>query len=190
MALKERITLAPAELARIEERISIDAHVRRYGMVRPWLTGHVLDCACGCGYGTWMIGRNPLVTSVVGVDWDHGAIAFAKAHYGTDKTSFMQKSIDKLSAWDLPYYPIDTLVSIETIEHLPNPKVLALMADRLDCEQIIVSYPTKPSTAYNPFHYHDLNGSDVSHIFEKYELSKGCIQVDGEYEIKFLGRRS
>ena len=54
---------------------------------------------------------------------------------------------------------------METIEHLPDPRALNAFAQRCRVQEIIVSFPAKKTTHYNPHHYWDLTAQDVLEIF-------------------------
>jgi len=81
MAVRERIYLTKAELEQREMAILNDRHIERYGMIRQWCHGIVVDFGSGCGYGTYMISRNPDVTMAVGYDIDISAVRYATSNY-------------------------------------------------------------------------------------------------------------
>ena len=60
---------------------------------------------------------------------------------------------------------IDFLVSLETIEHLPDPRTLNGSRNAANVQEIMVSFPSKKTTHYNPHHYWDLTVQDVLEIF-------------------------
>jgi len=73
----------------------------------------VLDCACGEGYGSRILGD--AARSVTGVDIDSASIDHARRRYGRDGLEFI-----RASALDLPFEDdrFDAVVSFETLEHL------------------------------------------------------------------------
>lgn len=172
--VKERIYITDSELEIIENRLSVEAHVQRYGFVRQYVHDHVLDCACGCGYGTYMLSKNPDVKSIIGVDRSKEAIDFAMDNYCDKKTFFTHcENIE-----DFEVECIDQLVSIETIEHLKDPMTLIEMAIRNEVPELIISFPTKKSTHYNKFHYHDFTFNDIK------EMLVGYYKVKDSFEYK------
>lgn len=74
----------------------------------------VLDCACGAGYGAWLLSRAG-TQSVVGVDQDPDSIAWAKARFGGAAVQFRQGDATSLP---LSSGDVDLAVSLETLEHL------------------------------------------------------------------------
>jgi len=155
--IKERIYITKDELESIESGLSLDAHIQRYGFVRQYAHGNVLDCACGCGYGTYMLSKNPDVESIVGVDVLKGAIEYANLHFTNDKVSFRCGDIGKM----VLLKQVDQLISIETIEHLQYPLDLINMVVKNNINELIISFPTKKSTHYNKYHYHDFTFNDI-----------------------------
>ena len=175
--VRERIGITREELVRIELDILDRRHIERYALVRQWLYGVVLDCACGVGYGTYLSSLNPDVTSIIGVDKDADAIEHAKKEFGGDKIKYHCLDATAFSV------PCDTFLCIETLEHLREPKQMADLAKRCGAKQVIVSYPSKKTTHYNPHHFWDFKQEQVDDIFNEYELSEA---VDLWHEIKVL----
>src|SRR5207244_12483798 len=88
------------------------------GCALPWCRGRdVRDGACGVGYGSAYLARE--ARSVVGVDRDEGAIAYALRRYAGAGVEFRVCDLLEL---DLPDASFDTVCSFETIEHLPDPE--------------------------------------------------------------------
>ena len=159
----ERIYLTKNKLKEIEADMRFRRHLDRYFMIRQFCYGVVIDAACGCGYGSHIISQNPDVTSVLGVDIDPEAVQYAHYQYQNDKVAFICSEIGTL-------HPpkADILVSIETIEHLANPQDLYELARKAEVHTVIVSFPAKVSTTYNPFHKFDFDQVDITQIFKDY----------------------
>ncbi len=94
--LVERIYLKKDEFIEHERTIQIHEHMKRYGALRRFCYGHVLDFACGCGYGSYLISGNPAVTKVTGVDIDREAIVWAQNEFKSSKIEFVQADITKI----------------------------------------------------------------------------------------------
>lgn len=111
-------------MERIEKIEEVDAltlmdHYHRYQWAGSCAYGTVLDVACGIGYGSTIIGKNPNVKKYIGVDISADAIDKANSNYRSDICTFQVGS-----AYDLSFVEnesIDTLITIETIEHLEQP---------------------------------------------------------------------
>ncbi len=100
-------------------KIRLD-HVARYEFAASRLKGKkVLDLACGCGYGSWILKQAG--NEVTGVDIEPEAIRYAKANY-QGPSYLCQKGEETAGHWD-------ALVSFETLEHLDRPEdVLSIQA--------------------------------------------------------------
>ncbi len=110
-------------------------HVKRYELAKRYASGRVLDAACGCGYGSKILME--AANLVVGVDASAQAIQWAEEHF--HGPYFIQASIES-EPWSGKF---ETVVSLETIEHIKDPKP-ALEAFRSACiGALIVSVPNE-----------------------------------------------
>lgn len=148
------------EAEAIEHDILIRRHIERYAIIRQFAYGRTLDCACGVGYGTHLLAKNADVSKIYGIDSDPECIAYAKKEFGGDKIEYICDDIANIT---LPN--IDFLASLETIEHLPDPRVLNELSQRCNVQEILISFPAKKTTHYNKYHYWDLTIQDVLEIF-------------------------
>ncbi len=95
--------------------LSLERYAFASRHVRP---GRLLDVGCGVGYGTHLLAAGgPVGIEARGVDIAPEAIAYAREHYGGPRTAF--EVHDAMSFSDPRGF--DSIVSIETIEHLPDP---------------------------------------------------------------------
>lgn len=177
MGVVERIYLGKKAIDEMETQISLQRHIERYGMIRQWCGGVVLDVACGCGYGSYLVAKNPDVESMIGVDNSKDAIKFAQSNFSTSKLQFIQSEIKDFEL------KADVLISLETIEHLPDPLKLAELAERCQVSKVIVSFPSKKTTHYNFYHFHDFQVIDLERIFRKFTLIE---EIDLHRENKIL----
>lgn len=99
----ERLVPDDAVLASLQE------HLARYRFARERVRGRALDVACGTGYGTAMLGA-------AGVDVSLPALRYAKSRYPAPYIA--------ADALRLPFgrTAFDSVVSFETIEHVPDPE--------------------------------------------------------------------
>lgn len=121
-----------------------DAHLIRYhhaaALVRPGDT--VLDAACGFGYGSWLIATRTQAERVVGLDFDSGAVAYARSAFSSPKLVFAQATLPgELSQYE--DHSLDLVVCFETLEHVAEPAALLAQFARLlkPCGRVIVSVP-------------------------------------------------
>ena len=116
-------------------------HYHRYAVALPAVRGRrVLDCACGEGYGSWLLSST--AGSVVGVDVSREAVDHARSEYNRDQLSF---ECADAAALPFPDDAFDVVVSFETIEHLhAQREMLAEFRRVLDPSGVlIVSSPDR-----------------------------------------------
>ncbi len=155
----ERIYLSKTEFLKNENEIRFHEHMRRYAAVRRFCYGEVLDFACGCGYGSYLLAANPEIKSIVSVDINENAIAWAKKEYAHSKIKYFVKDISKVKKI------FDTIVSLETIEHIEKISLISDLVKRCRVDNLILCFPDKKSTHFNSFHFHDFVLQDVIDIF-------------------------
>jgi 2-polyprenyl-3-methyl-5-hydroxy-6-metoxy-1,4-benzoquinol methylase len=110
-------------------------HVNRYLFAKQHVTGRVLDAACGCGYGSKILLENAV--EAVGVDDSIEAIEWAREFFRGPQ--FINGKIEE-APWTGKF---ETIVSLETLEHLQNPEE-ALKAFRRSCiGTLIASVPNE-----------------------------------------------
>ncbi len=118
------------------------------------LTGKVLDIACGIGYGTQMLANFSPESHVTGVDIHKGAIQYAREYYSAPNADFVEG--DALSVEFASKF--DTVVSFETVEHLPDYErfVARIYGLLKDGGRFILSTPNLDAMPYTPqsFPYH------------------------------------
>jgi len=175
----ERIYITKDELDEYEQKMRIQKHLDRYFLIRQFCYGTVIDCASGVGYGTHILQTNQDVKKIYGLDIAPEAIDHAKKEFDTAKTEFLLQDMDLFDK------PADVLVSIETIEHIEDPTKLASLAERCGVKDIIVSFPTKKSTHFNPYHVYDLYTDDLKKIFRNYRHIN-TISLGQEVDLAFF----
>ncbi len=127
-------------------------HRIRYKFAAHQSRGRTLDAACGVGYGTSIIKEN--VEEVVGVDKGSNAIGWAEKYFPGPK--YICGDITK-EPWEGQF---ETLVSLETIEHIQDPSP-ALKAFRRACTgHLIVSVPNEERY---PFKAENFEGDESPH---------------------------
>jgi ubiquinone/menaquinone biosynthesis C-methylase UbiE/predicted nucleic acid-binding Zn-ribbon protein len=98
-----------------------DAHLARYvhaaSVVRPG--DSVLDASCGLGYGSHLLRQCTSGASVLGVDIDPQAVAYAQAAYGK---SARFEVADATNLSRVADHSIDLVACFETLEHVSEPE--------------------------------------------------------------------
>jgi SAM-dependent methyltransferase len=149
--------IVPDELEEIGAtgRETLHLHLARYAFAARHLRGStVLDIACGVGYGTrFLIEQNPLIHCIHGVDLSPSTIAYARHHYSHPRAEYFCESAQTFRGNGV----YDNVVSLETIEHVPDPEGLFQHLAKLvrPGGMLITSVPTTPSMDGNPHHMTD-----------------------------------
>jgi 2-polyprenyl-3-methyl-5-hydroxy-6-metoxy-1,4-benzoquinol methylase len=128
----------------------------------PGGSGRILDCACGTGYGADFLQRE-LQCRVIGVDIEEEAIRYAQKRYAAPSVAFQQGSATNLDF--IPSGSLNAVVSIETIEHIPDDRVaIAEFRRVLDPNGVLlISTPDatqRPGTIISPFHEREYTRSE------------------------------
>lgn len=149
-------------------------HLDRYEFAARVAKGpRLLDMACGVGYGSALLAeRRPDIASLIGVDVDGEAIAYARKRYESSNRVAYRLADAMTFAADEQF---DTIVSLETIEHLPDPVGFSQrLAALLKSDGILVaSVPITPSVDGNPHHLHDFSKKSFLEMMRRAGFSPG-----------------
>ena len=151
---------------------SLQLHYDRYRFagtnIRP---GRVLDIACGTGYGTYLLASEfgDFISEIVGIDISAESISYARQRYGLPKIKFIQH--DALTFYDVNKF--NSIITLETIEHLPDPAafIRGLYDLLLPGGVLIVSAPVTPSTDINPYHLNDFSEKSFHALFAPHSFT-------------------
>jgi SAM-dependent methyltransferase len=107
---------------------------------------------------------------VTGVDIDQAAVNHASEHYRSERLNFVCSEATAFEGG-----PYSTIVSLETIEHVPDPDaVISHFRSLLRPGGIIVaSVPVTPSKDVNPYHLHDFTPATYRALF----ISRGFREI-------------
>lgn len=141
-----------------------DRHMRRYSWAvrkisdRFVRAGRVVDFACGTGYGSAMLLQ--VSHTVLGCDKDEVSLDIARKRHGGTLLNFM------FANGPIPgHFPVDAVVSIETIEHLERPDLFLKDAfDLIDWEGLLIlSTPEGrlDRVVTNPFHLREYTRQEL-----------------------------
>jgi 2-polyprenyl-3-methyl-5-hydroxy-6-metoxy-1,4-benzoquinol methylase len=166
----ERIIPDVLETAAVTGQETKRLHFERYEFaaqhVRP---GRLLDMACGAGYGTRiLVNCAPHPITAIGVDISPEAIEYAQTRYAAGNIEY--RVGDALEFSDQEGF--DTIVSLETIEHVADHrKLVARLVGLLRPGGVLIaSVPTTPSVDANPHHQHDFTERSFRRMFEGADL--------------------
>ena len=152
-------------------------HWHRYAFAMA-LTGgkHVLDAACGEGFGADLLASK--AASVQAIDIDAATIEHAKQRYGSKKNlSFHQADVTQLDA--LPSNSFDVIVSFETLEHVMDHDNMLAGFKRLLKQDgvLLISTPDKKNYTdatgiVNPHHVRELYFDQFSVLLDRHFKAK------------------
>ncbi len=123
-------------------------HISRYMFAQRILdqgkATNILDAACGVGYGTHFLATHTAAAKITGVDRSAEALAVAGTQFNHANIAFITDDCHTLQAASA-YGPFDTIVSFETLEHLPKPEdfLNSCYRELKNGGTIIVSTPNK-----------------------------------------------
>ena len=80
------------------------------------------------------------------------------------------------------------MISVETLEHLEDLSVFAAFLERNRVPRFIATYPSKKTTHYNRFHFHDLNVERVKTLCSGYRLERH-FNWEHEFDVCFFASR-
>ena len=147
-------------------------HVRRYlwaASVIP-VGARVLDLACGCGYGSWLLHGAGL--DVTSIDISQEAIEYAQKHYQGPK--YIRQSAEETTG------EYDVLVSFETLEHIPDP---VGFLRNIKAKFVVASVPNE--TLY-PFKKENYVGESFPHLRHYTPTEFGEMLKEGGYTLEQL----
>ena len=164
------------------ERETLEIHAARYRFAAQWVAAktkesRVLDLACGVGYGSAIL-KLAGAGQVTGVDLSDQAVAYAREHYAAPGVSFVCSE----GAAFTPAGLFDVVVSLETIEHVPDARGFVAQLTRFVAPGgvLIGSVPTTLSSDVNPHHLHDFSAGEFRAMF----ASNGLTLVDEMTQIQ------
>lgn len=131
---------------------------------------HVLDAACGAGYGTAYL--SSVAETATGVDISNDAVEYAKTFYSDfENTNYEVGNVCSLASRNDFF---DTVVSFETLEHLKDLDSFLLEVIRVlkPSGKLIISVPdaktNRDAGIINPFHFNELLFEEFSGLLNKY----------------------
>ncbi len=168
-------------------------HVARYEWAAKTLppNSHVLDVACGVGYGAFILAEAG--HTVLGIDRDQEAIAYAELHYRHENATF-QIGLAELAETGLAHITFDAVVCFETIEHIEHPAPFLAVLRRA-APILLASVPNEavfPHRGLIKFHHRHYRPHEFKDLIEAagFQIEAWHGQADhiGEVEPDRMGR--
>jgi ubiquinone/menaquinone biosynthesis C-methylase UbiE len=103
-------------------------HHHRYMWASKYAQGDICDLACGYGYGAEVLAKNKTITSYVGIDASPEAILQATQRFSSENRRYELAEATEIPLKD---QSVDTVISLETLEHLENPLSAVLEFKRI-----------------------------------------------------------
>jgi len=151
------------------DKDAYERHFQRYKIFLDKIVSAdaILDIACGSGYGSEILASK--ARSVLGVDADLKTIEYARRHHTRPNITFDVSSAETFTAPGR----FDKVISVETIEHLPNPEnFLERTKGWLKPGgELWLTCPLsqdRGSKTESPFHISELNKEKLSQIMNRY----------------------
>ncbi len=147
-------------------------HWHRYAFAMELARGrHVLDAACGEGYGAALLART--AASVLGLDLSPDVVAHAQARYGGPRLRFEQADLLRLEG--IADASVDLVVSFETLEHLAEHDVLLAGFSRVLKPDGLLLLSTPDRHTYseisghrNPHHVRELYREEFEALIQRH----------------------
>ena len=173
-----------------------DQNVVRYRFACEFVENlRVLDVACGTGYGTKMLSSQGHARHVLGLDVSCEAIDTMHAHAVAGQVEFALAKAEQLPILSEGF---DTVISMETVEHLPDPMIFLKELRRgLRREGIaIISTPLNNSESrfhpQNPYHLREYSAPEfkslINTTFSECELWSQITNFRDDLEVGPLKR--
>ncbi len=169
-----------------DDRRTNPSEWQRYEFAQQHVSGkRVLDCACGAGYGSWLMAKAG-ATSVVGLDLSKEALGWAQREFSHAGVEYRLVQPGE----PIPVEPetFDVAVSFETVEHVEPDKagqfVGALARSLAPGGRLIMSTPLTYGPARlrpeNPFHLREYQPEELQSLLDPYfEIEKRLGQHSG-----------
>ena len=130
---------------------------------------HVVDLACGEGYGSAVLGRT--AASVVGVDANPDAFEHARLKYTSERVRFERHMVELWTG------DVDCVVFLQTIEHVPDPDgvmahVRELIGPRgvayVSTPNVLTLAPRGAARSGNPWHVREYRAHEYRALCERH----------------------
>lgn len=155
-------------------------HIDRYKFAFPYSDNRkVLDVACGCGYGSFLLATGGKAGSVTGVDLNSDSIRYGNHRYGHSNINRIHADATTLTYKE----EYDLVCSFETVEHIPDYKkfISVLKQSLKPGGKLLISTPLVEQTNAkpdNPYHVIEWTYNDFRALLSAhFEIDSVLLQV-------------
>lgn len=153
-------------------------HIARYYFSLPYVKGRVLDIACGSGYGSHFVAKTKKksISELVAVDNALEVIDYAAKRYNHPLIEYrVEDALDSKLIKKVGMF--DTILSFETIEHVPDDRqFLKILFELLNPGgMLVLSTPFgrgRNEHCGSPFHYFQLTTEEFEELFTQHPFSE------------------
>ncbi len=173
----------------------LQEHISRYKFAAGFAKGRVLDIACGVGYGLKIIQEEATlpINQLIGVDMDSASISYAIENYWQEGMDFFEGDALDISLVE-KIGTFDTIISMETIEHLKEDELFVQNLAKLIKPGgiTIISTPFGQGRGIpcsNPYHVHQYMEEEFVQILKPLGKLTMYYQIDSTIEKKRFGKK-
>lgn len=178
-----------------------DAHMTRYAQAARFVRqgDRVIDVACGLGYGSYQVAHNCGAASFIGLDASEYAVTYAQINFAAVSPVPMKFVLgDAQHLREMADESADFAVSVETLEHLPEPDLLLSELHRVLTSggRVYASVPNDWSDETgedpNPHHFHVYDWKILKAQFQRngFEIERAWLQDAGGGQKRHTASRS
>lgn len=159
-------------------------HVSRYWWAASFARGkNVLDCACGKGYGTYILSKE--AKSALGVDLNKNSLTIARETFTRPNLEYLEQDILRLKESGKTF---DLITAFEVIEHIPpetTDSFLRSIAGILAPNGIaLISTPNhdvvmKSGVIVPDFHINNFKASELKTVLSRHF---NAVKMNGQFK--------
>ncbi|HEY9798912.1 MAG TPA: class I SAM-dependent methyltransferase [Leptolyngbyaceae cyanobacterium] len=161
--------------------LELSIHLSRYSLAEKFCQGlDVLDVACGEGYGSYVMANYWGAKSVKAVDISAEAIEIAQTNLASNNIEYFCYDAEEIDTLFQPN-SFDIVISLETIEHINNPKKFLQAIKNVVKKDgiIIITCPNDhwyygPGESGNPYHLHTYYFEEFKEVAEEVLGTANC----------------
>lgn len=161
----ERDVLDRVNAHALDRFLSHLASVSRYRIIRKYASGVVVDAACGTGFGSWILSKCPAMSRVVGFDISSETVEQATVEFPECEFLTADFASPEFANVLVDLAP-NTIVSVETMEHLEYPQAFLSAVLASGTSRFVVTFPSFETVTFNPYHVRDWTLAEMNNALQ------------------------